>query len=333
MATLTLRILSNAGDITKGSTLTSSELDQNLISLNNELATKFTKTGDTITGNVNFSGAGLRITGDFSNGTASDRVLFQTTTSGSVTAIEAIPLGTITAGSNSSTINLNENEDATNGAISQITMVKGTDMRIAINKRGTGSYLPMTFYTGGSERGRIDINGAFGIGITPETSWSTGKKVLRIGAGGFIYGDSSTTDQIAVGSNSYFDGTNVRYISTSTSCRYFMGSGAHTFNVAASGTAGDIVSYSTPLSVGITNSTFASHAIPAATNTYDLGTTALRWRNIYTQDLHLSNGIGDYTVVEGVENLYLVNNKTNKSFKFALIEVDPAEVPAKSQVA
>jgi hypothetical protein len=70
---------------------------------------------------------------------------------------------------------------------------------------------------------------------------------------------------------------------------------------------------------------------PSATNTHDLGTAALRWRNIYTQDLHLSNGIGDYTVVEGEENLYLVNNKTNKSFKFALIEVDSSEVPKLSE--
>jgi cytoskeletal protein CcmA (bactofilin family) len=71
---------------------------------------------------------------------------------------------------------------------------------------------------------------------------------------------------------------------------------------------------------------------PEANNTYDLGTTALRWRNIYTQDLHLSNGIGDYTVIEGEENLYIVNNKNNKSYKFALIEVDAAEIPPKSKV-
>jgi hypothetical protein len=70
--------------------------------------------------------------------------------------------------------------------------------------------------------------------------------------------------------------------------------------------------------------------VPAATNTYDLGTSSLRWRNIYTQDLHLSNGIGDYTMIEGEENLYLTNNKTGKAFKFALIEVDPTEVPPKS---
>lgn len=70
---------------------------------------------------------------------------------------------------------------------------------------------------------------------------------------------------------------------------------------------------------------------PAAGNTYDLGTTTLRWRNIYTNDLQLSNGIGDYTVVEGEEDLFLYNNKSGKTFKFALIEVDPSTVPPKAQ--
>jgi hypothetical protein len=69
---------------------------------------------------------------------------------------------------------------------------------------------------------------------------------------------------------------------------------------------------------------------PSATNTLDLGTSSARWRNIYTNDLHLSNGIGDYTVVEGEEDLFLVNNKNGKTFKFALIEVDPSLVPPKA---
>lgn len=78
------------------------------------------------------------------------------------------------------------------------------------------------------------------------------------------------------------------------------------------------------------NVTIRGNVLPVTTNTVDLGSAAQRWRNIYTQDLHLSNGIGDWTVVEGEENLYIVNNKSGKSFKFALIEVDPAEVPPKS---
>jgi hypothetical protein len=61
---------------------------------------------------------------------------------------------------------------------------------------------------------------------------------------------------------------------------------------------------------------------PSASNTHDLGTPSLRWRNIYTNDLNLSNGIGDYTIVEGEDDLFLYNNKRNKVYKFALIEVD-----------
>ena len=84
------------------------------------------------------------------------------------------------------------------------------------------------------------------------------------------------------------------------------------------------------LNSGAGTAVSALHINPSATNTYDLGTTTARWRNIYTQDLHLSNGIGDYTVIEGEEDLFLVNNKSGRSFKFALIEVDPAIVPPKS---
>lgn len=75
----------------------------------------------------------------------------------------------------------------------------------------------------------------------------------------------------------------------------------------------------------------SGNLLPGANNTYDLGSSSLRWANIYTNDLHLSNGIGDYTVVEGEEDLFLHNNKTGKVFKFALIEVDPSESPPKAE--
>lgn len=90
----------------------------------------------------------------------------------------------------------------------------------------------------------------------------------------------------------------------------------------------------TRLSVNGTTGTITASAsiTPSATATYDLGTSGLRWRNIYTNDLHLSNGIGDYTIVEGEEDLFLVNNKNGKHYKFALIEVNPSEVPPKASV-
>ena len=82
--------------------------------------------------------------------------------------------------------------------------------------------------------------------------------------------------------------------------------------------------------ISVVSNPLNTHFLPSATNTYDLGSTSARWRNIYTQDLHLNNGVGDYTVVEGADDLFLVNNRTGRSFKFALVEVDPSEVPARS---
>jgi hypothetical protein len=67
----------------------------------------------------------------------------------------------------------------------------------------------------------------------------------------------------------------------------------------------------------------SGHFLPNANATYDLGSTGNRWRTIFTSDLSLSNGIGDYTIVEGEEKLYLYNNKNNKVYSFVLQEEDP----------
>ncbi len=75
----------------------------------------------------------------------------------------------------------------------------------------------------------------------------------------------------------------------------------------------------------------AGNIYPAANVTYDLGSASLRWRTIYTTDLELNNGIGDYTVVEGADDLFLYNNRSGKVFKFALIEVDPTTAPPKAR--
>ena len=74
----------------------------------------------------------------------------------------------------------------------------------------------------------------------------------------------------------------------------------------------------------------SGHVLPAANNTYDLGSTSLRWRNIYTADLHCSNKgssndvdgtWGDYTIQEGESDLFLINNRNGKKYKFNLTEV------------
>jgi len=119
--------------------------------------------------------------------------------------------------------------------------------------------------------------------------------------------------------------------STSASVTYLSQTSASaTYAFKTSPTLNGLISINSA-SVVLTSASVGSHFLPLATNTYDLGATGARWRNIYTQDLHLNNGIGNYTIIEGEENLYIVNNKTKKSFKFNLIEVDPLEVPPKSE--
>jgi|MDSZ01.2.fsa_nt_gb hypothetical protein len=69
---------------------------------------------------------------------------------------------------------------------------------------------------------------------------------------------------------------------------------------------------------------------PAANNTFDLGTSSHRWRDLYTNDLNLSNEgssndvdgtWGSYTIQEGAEDLFLINKRSGKKYKFNLTEV------------
>ena len=69
---------------------------------------------------------------------------------------------------------------------------------------------------------------------------------------------------------------------------------------------------------------------PYANNSYDLGTSSYRWRNIYTNDLNLSNEgssndidntWGNWTIQEGESDLFLKNNRSGKKYKFNLTEV------------
>ena len=70
---------------------------------------------------------------------------------------------------------------------------------------------------------------------------------------------------------------------------------------------------------------------PTSHNTMNLGTDAIRWANVYTTDLQLSNKgdqnevdgtWGDYTIQEGESDLFLINRRNGKKYKFMLQEVD-----------
>ena len=73
------------------------------------------------------------------------------------------------------------------------------------------------------------------------------------------------------------------------------------------------------------------NTIPGADNASNLGSSTKRWANIYSADLHCSNKgskndvdgtWGDYTIQEGESDLFLINNRSGKKYKFNLTEVN-----------
>ena len=117
---------------------------------------------DIASGNLAFSNTGQRITGDMSNVTHANRLSFQSSTTNGSTSPFIIPNGTGTTAS----IVVANASDPTNSSFGQLAVIGSTDVRILSGIIGTGTYLPMTFYTSANERMRIDASGNVGIGTT-----------------------------------------------------------------------------------------------------------------------------------------------------------------------
>ena len=73
------------------------------------------------------------------------------------------------------------------------------------------------------------------------------------------------------------------------------------------------------------------HFVPGANNGRDLGTSSLKWRNVYVMDMHFSNEggspnsvdgtTGNWTLQEGADGIYMINNKNGKKYEMMLKEV------------
>ena len=74
----------------------------------------------------------------------------------------------------------------------------------------------------------------------------------------------------------------------------------------------------------------SGNTTPNVDNSQDLGSSTKRWANIYSADLQLSNEgsvndvdgtWGNYTIQEGENDLFLLNRRSGKKYKFMLQEV------------
>jgi hypothetical protein len=107
---------------------------------------------------------------------------------------------------------------------------------------------PVKFTIGGTERMRIDASGNVGIGVVPSTIWSSSYDALQIGLGGSMYAHAAAGSNMHMAANSVYEGTAPnyydKYLTSSTASKYVQDSGLHIWSTAASGTAGDAITWS-----------------------------------------------------------------------------------------
>ena len=166
--------------------------------------------------------------------------------------------------------------------------------RIRSSHNGSGSNAvsrPLAFYIGSSEKLRIDSSG---VQVTGNVDLAADGDTILLGTG----------DDFQIS----FDGTNGVLKGVT---------GVQNINVWTENTA----------KYQFTAGSFR----PLSDNSYDLGDSSLRWRNLYTQDLQLSNKAkggndvdetwGDWTLQEGENDIFMINNRNGKKYKINLTEV------------
>lgn len=107
-----------------------------------------------------------------------------------------------------------------------------------------GSHV-MNFFTGGSERLRIDANGKLGVGQVPATDWSSTYDALQVGAQGVMFahtaggGDASTW----VTNNAYVSSSGWKALSTNEASHYQQKNGEHYWSNAPSVSSGSTLAF------------------------------------------------------------------------------------------
>ena len=163
--------------------------------------------------------------------------------------------------------------------------------------------------------GNLSVTGNIGIGgtLTYEDVTNVDSIGIITARGGIQIGAGGTIGSSGGGIVTFFgDGSQLTGIDATA-----LKDGSGNVIVQASGSAVSV--------------TAGKHLNPATTNTTDLGTSSLRWRNLYTQDLQLSNESsggndvdgtwGDWTLQEGENDIYMINNRNGKKYKINLTEV------------
>jgi hypothetical protein len=125
------------------------------------------------------NGTSGNFNGDFTNATVLSRNSFKTSTTNGTTGIYALPNGTSTAAS----WQASNAADPTNASKILIATNGSLDTQLVSGINGTGTYLPLTVYSGGQGRFVFGTSGQFGVGSASLVSYGTSGQVFTSGGG------------------------------------------------------------------------------------------------------------------------------------------------------
>lgn len=191
-------------------------------------------------------------------------------------------------------------------------------------------------YTASNLRGggaKFAVNGNVGIGTASPAT----KLNVLVGAGG-----SNGTAGIRIGGVSNYESLELGILDNYGAMFRSYGNDMHYYSghwrTVGTGASEDHAHYWYTSKTGSANWSTAKLILdadgalkPGADNTYNLGTSSLRWANIYTADLNMSNKgsqndidgtWGEWTIQEGEEDLFLLNRRNGKKYKFMLKEIE-----------
>jgi len=137
--------------------------------------------------------------------------------------------------------------------------------------QSTTNSIPWTVSNNSTERMRLDASGNLGLGVTP-SAWGSGSSALQNSAGSiWRFG----TDNIYFGQNYYFNGTNRIYSTTNNATEYQQGSGLHRWYTAASGTAGNAITFTQAMTLDASGNLVIGNTSASARLHIDSGSTSL----------------------------------------------------------